>query len=122
MRGVLPSWWDAHGQVRHAEVMVAVAEASALVLLSRQEGMARVGQEAMAVGTPIVVSPATGLGAWLTDGGGIVVEDPDDPDAVRAAIGEVMRDWQHHADRAREVARSWTWRDHAQGLLTCLSH
>ncbi|WP_432524255.1 glycosyltransferase family 4 protein [Kineococcus sp. SYSU DK006] len=110
----LPHWWRLAGYTdRLGEE---IASASALVLLSREEGMARVGQEALAAGTPLVVSPESGLGGWLRDGGGFVV-DPDDPGAVEDALRRIAADPAHHSAAARRTAASWTWTDHARAVL-----
>lgn len=115
----LPTWWTLRGQVSGRTARHLIGASSILILLSRQEGMARVGMEAMAEGTPIVVSPASGLSSWLGDGGGMVV-DPDDPDSIRGAIESVLRRWDSHSLRAREVAASWTWEQHAEEMARCL--
>lgn len=115
----LPDWWTLWGQVAGQTARRVIGAASILILLSREEGMARVGMEAMAEGTPIVASPATGLGSWLGDGGGMIV-DPDDPHSVNEAIESVLRQWDAHSLRAREVAASWTWKQHAEEMARCL--
>ena len=74
--------------------------------------MARVGLEALSCGTPIIVSAETGLGAWLSDGGGAVV-DPKDSEAVSRSVNEVLHNWKDHSARALEVSQSWSWADHA---------
>jgi glycosyltransferase involved in cell wall biosynthesis len=110
-----------HGYVSHADVARELGRSRVLVLLSRSEAMARIGLEAMAQGTPIVVSAQTSLDVWLSDGGGAVVRDPTDADEVGETVGEVLRDWDAHSRRALEVARSWTWRNHAELLLHALA-
>ena len=112
----IPSWWQLPGYVGSTQMREELARASVLVLLSREEGMARVGQEALACGTPIVVSPESGLASWLADGGGFSV-DPTDPQAVRDAFERLDDDWEHHSRVALQTARSWSWQDHASTVL-----
>jgi glycosyltransferase involved in cell wall biosynthesis len=115
----LRSWWVTAGSVSQARLRAELSKASALVLLSREEGMARVGQEALACGTPIVVSPQSGLGTWLSRGGGFVV-DPADGDAVRAALARIEDEWEYHSATAAETAQSWSWEDHARAVIAGL--
>jgi len=118
--GDIPDWWDMPGYVSSEKLHEELGSASALVLLSREEGMARVGQEALACGTPIVVSPQSGLGCWLKDGGGFVV-DPHDPEAVRHALARIDADWEHHSEVALRTARSWSWEDHSRAVVEGLA-
>ncbi|MFA6135452.1 MAG: glycosyltransferase family 4 protein [Phycisphaerae bacterium] len=115
----LPGWWELKGQRPHREVVDAMHSASALVLLSREEGMARAGMEAMALGTPIVVSHETGLGRWVAEVGGAVV-DPLNPEEVAAVVAQVASQRREAGHAAQSVAQSWTWADHAGELLSCL--
>lgn len=114
----LPRWWEVRGWIPTDEVRAEMRLASALVLLSREEGMARVGLEAMAAGLPLVVTRATGLDVWVEDGGGVILEDPDSSDELRHALEMLMRDWDAHSRRARRVATCWSWTDHARSLLS----
>ena len=112
----LPEWWTLHGWVPPEVVGDAMRRAGVLILLSRSEAMARSGMEAMASGTPIVVTPETGLDVWVRDGGGAVVNG-DDPASVRQGIASVVDRWADHSARALEIARSWSWADHARAVI-----
>lgn len=111
----LPSWWTSIGLLSHREWHRMLGASGVFVLLSREEGMARVGLEAMLEGTPIVVTKETGLGEWADAGAGVVVSG--NPVDVCRAISTVQQDWASFHRAAKEISRSWTWRDHAQILL-----
>lgn len=112
----LPAGWNVHGQVDREQVQKILASSHLLLSLSREEGMQRAGQEAMAVGTPVVATKESGLSRWLDAGAGIEIQDYK-PEAVRAAIEDLVDNWKEYSRKATEVASSWTWRQHADLLL-----
>ena len=67
----LPADWHVHGQVGRGEVQRISVTSHMLLSLSREEGMQRAGQEAMAVGTPVIATKETGLSWWLDAGADI---------------------------------------------------
>ena len=98
------------GFVPEEELVPLLAGARALVHPARAEGFGFVPLEAMAVGTPVVVSRAGSLPEVVADAG--VLVDPDDPDAWAAAISTLVTDDAHHAEmRARGLIRQadFTW-------------
>jgi glycosyltransferase involved in cell wall biosynthesis len=79
--------------------------AEVFVLTSRWEARALVVQEAMAAGTPVVVSDVGGLHALVAGSGLLVL--PGDPDAIAAATDRVLADpglREELAARGREAA------------------
>jgi glycosyltransferase involved in cell wall biosynthesis len=118
---VLPSWWTEAGQLQRTAILALLAETDVLVLLSREEGMARVGQEALAQGTPVVATRATGLGRWLGHGAGVLLDDGDRATDVIEALHAVQANWASMSAAALNEARQWSWTDHAQSLLTHLA-
>jgi glycosyltransferase involved in cell wall biosynthesis len=113
----LPEWWTLRGHAPRAEWQDALNQAHLLVLPSREEGMARVGQEAMACGVPVIATPESGLGLWLGEGGGIEMPHQDWVPSLSTVLARVQAEWTHFSSRAAATAESWTWRDHASLLL-----
>ena len=80
--------------------------------------MARVGQEAMAMGVPVIATPESGLGMWLEKGGGLVLPHENWSSSLDSLITNMRDSWLDFSTRAFETAKAWTWRDHAKLLLT----
>ncbi|MBV9785748.1 MAG: glycosyltransferase family 4 protein [Acidisphaera sp.] len=75
----------------HHEILAAMAEAAIVVVPSRwEEPFGLTALEAMASSAALICSPRGNLPA-LT-GGAALLADPDDPDALAAAITELARD------------------------------
>lgn len=84
--------------------------ASAFVLPSFAEGFGMPVLEAMACGTPVVVSRGTALEEVA--GGAAELVDPTDPTAVAAGIGRVLTDATYREQlrtRGTEHARQFSW-------------
>ena len=79
--------------------------------------MARVGQEAMAMGVPVIATPESGLGDWLERGGGGVLPYERWPSLLDLLLTRIQAEWQDFSSSALRIASSWTWRDHAELLL-----
>jgi len=92
------------------------AWADVFALLSIEEGLAMVLAQAMASGLPVVATPNTGAGEFITDGVEGFLVPPRDPAAAAAKIEWLLR---HPAERlamgrrARErVCRGYSWSDY----------
>ena len=121
-RQKLPNWWRYLGEVTHERALAEIANSHILILLSREEGMARVGQEALAAGLPVLATPESGLHAWLSQGAGIEISSHPTLDEVVHSIKEIASNYRHYSERAVQVSSSWTWEDHANVLLGALVH
>ena len=115
--GGLPNWWSIHGLVTRSAWLEALTSAGILLLPSREEGMARVGQEALAHGVPVIATPEAGLTQWLQQGAGVELRAADWEDGLSHALAVVNDQWTSFSSAALAVARSWTWRHHAELLL-----
>ncbi|MFG2127977.1 glycosyltransferase [Streptomyces sp. NPDC048751] len=116
----------------HERLAADLRSASLVLMPSRGEGFGLVGVEAIAAGTPVLVSSASGLGELLSrkllapdDAARIVVEttrdDARDVAAWSDAIKAVLRDREgafSWASKLRsDLAGRWTWSDAVSGLL-----
>jgi glycosyltransferase involved in cell wall biosynthesis len=90
-------WHDnAPGLMRHFDVLVAP---------SHQESFGTVLSEAMAVGTPVVATRVGGLTEVVDDGITGLLVAPHEPDALAAAVLEVLRRRDGMGAAARQAAR-----------------
>lgn len=106
------------GQLSKEELGQQLEGCSGLVLLSREEGMARVGLEAVAKGVPVLVTPETGL-TWLVEAGaGVLVEQPDDRRSVHDAVATFQKESARMRHAASVIERSWD--DHVSDIINNL--
>jgi glycosyltransferase involved in cell wall biosynthesis len=106
-----------------ADVDALLAAADVVCVPSRQEAFGNVVLEACAAGVPVVTSRRVGA-AELLDGplATLVVDDPADLGALRAALGRAIgpeRDALGHAARAR--AEDFPWDAHVGRVATFLA-
>lgn len=80
----------ATGVLRGASLAALLEHARCLVLPSRSENFGNVVFEAMAAGTPPIVTPEVGAAEWVRRDAGLVV--PFDPARWRTAIGGLLGD------------------------------
>ena len=96
-----------------------------LVMPSTYEPFGMVAIEAMACGTPAVVTERGGLRDFLVDGQDALVVDPLDTQALAAAILKLLKDKRLHEEIARkgyEKAYSmFTWERIAESTLEVVS-
>jgi len=104
------------GALAAEEVPTLLADARALLMPSRSEGLPRVVAEAFAAGVPVIASRVGGLPELVRDGLNGLLVDPDDDDGWRAAVARLADDGE--SVRLGSGALG-TWRDHyspASGL------
>ncbi len=104
--------------VSDGELPALYSGASAFCLPSRYEGFGLPALEAMACGTPMVVSDRGSL-PEVVGGAGVLV-NPDDPLSIAEGIRQVIGDATLAADlrrRGLERARQFTWRKMAAQTL-----
>lgn len=90
------------------------------VFPSRYESFSLVLMEAMACGLPVVTARSVGAAALVPDGAGVVLEDPNDHQALAWTLASVVHhpdQWRLRRDRAREAAEMYTWRRMADHYL-----
>ena len=98
-----------------------LAGAVALVSASRDEGFGLPIVEAMAEGTPVVVSDIPIFRETAADAGGFF--DPDSPESFAAAVRELddARVWHARSVAAAERSRGFDWAEAARTLLEVLT-
>jgi glycosyltransferase involved in cell wall biosynthesis len=100
------------GTMSRSELLMHMAAADVLVLPSLAEGFGLVALEAMAVGTPAILTPRTfgadvvehGVNGWITEAG--------DSNALSSLLTQISQDRESLAsvsDNARETARYFGW-------------
>ncbi|MGH7893196.1 MAG: glycosyltransferase family 4 protein, partial [Candidatus Binatia bacterium] len=100
------------------DVDALLAAADVVCVPSRQEAFGNVVLEACAAGVPVVTSRRVGA-AELLQGlpGDLVVEDPEDVDALRAALVRALGDaWPQRSVAARTLAEALPWDRHLDQL------
>ena len=105
-------WHDnAAGLMRHFDVLVAP---------SHQEPFGTVLSEAMAVGTPVVATRVGGLAEVVDDGVTGLLVEPGDPEALAAAIVQVLGRREAMGAAARQAARRFgadAYADRVEALI-----
>jgi glycosyltransferase involved in cell wall biosynthesis len=114
----LPRHWRHLGILRHHELQLEMSRSTCLALPSREEGMARVGQEALSVGLPVIATPEAGLSRWLQDGAGVLVSSKAGALELMSAARLVIDNGESMRSRAVEASGRWDWRAHAELLLS----
>jgi teichuronic acid biosynthesis glycosyltransferase TuaC len=110
------------GSVPHADLPALLAAADVMALASSSEGLANAWVEALACGTPIVITDAGGAGEVVTTpAAGRIV--PRDAAAFAAAIADLLAA-PPPRDETRNAAARFTWEantaalhDHLSGLV-----
>ena len=104
------------GNLPHQKLAALTAAADMAVLVSRSEGLANAWVEALACGTPIVISAAGGAKELLAnpDAGRIVEEDPD---AIAEAIRSILAS-PPDQQAVRNTISNFSWEANGDQLLS----
>ncbi len=107
------------GSRPHAELPALLGAADVMVLPSEREGLANVWLEALACGTPLVISDVGGAREVLDrpEAGRLV---PREPGAIAAAVRALLAD-PPHPQAVRAVAERFSWERNAAELFDHLS-
>jgi glycosyltransferase involved in cell wall biosynthesis len=114
-RGWLPA-----GQLIHEYEQAYLAVYPSTVV----EGFGMVALEAMACGTPVIVSRRPGFASLVGQGGGLIVDDPADIAGLSQAMQTLLQDPALAQDlgfQGFQVARNYSVERAAQSFVTALS-
>jgi glycosyltransferase involved in cell wall biosynthesis len=90
--------------VSDEEMLATYSAADAFVISSQRYAWGLAPLEALAAGTPVILTAGAGVADILAGRPGVSVVAPEDPDAIAAAIGA----WQHGEGRAGiDATRAW---------------
>ncbi len=103
---------DAAGLMGHLDVAV---------LPSRREALGGVLAEAICAGTPVVATDTGGIPEVVEDGVTGRLVSPGDPEALAAAIGEVLRRREPMAAACRAQAQRWDAEAYADRVAALLA-
>ncbi len=106
------------GRVSTEELLWLYNAARALVAPSFYEGFGLTPLEAMACGTPVVVSDVSSLPEIVADAG--LTAPPDDPEAIAAATWRLLSDealWASLSDKGLRRAACFSWDKAAEQTL-----
>jgi glycosyltransferase involved in cell wall biosynthesis len=110
--GAVPDGVDVRGHVSQAELVSLLQRASALVFPSLYEGFGLPPLEAMACGCPVACSSAAALPETVGDAARLF--DPRDPQAIAAAMLDVLREPAPWVERGLARAERYSWAETAR--------
>jgi glycosyltransferase involved in cell wall biosynthesis len=112
--------FEHHSAIPHTRLAEMLANCSAFVFPSLEEGFARVLSEAMSAGLPILASYESGATTIIRDGVDGIILKPRDIDSMASAMIKVAQNHDLNVslgNAAYDVgAKSNTWADYAQRL------
>lgn len=106
------------GYVPQADLPALYAAARVFVYPSLYEGFGLPVLEAMACGTPVVVSDAKALVELVAEAGEVVCADDDQ--GIANALASLLQDHERHQSQSHQAlvrAQQFSWREAAQDLL-----
>ncbi|WP_049889572.1 glycosyltransferase family 4 protein [Natronolimnohabitans innermongolicus] len=107
------------GEVPHEELPAYYTAADVFCLPTHVDSFAMVNLEAMGCGAPVVTTDLDGIKTYLTPDENGVAVPPEDPDALAAALGDLLSDpvrRQELGRNARARAREFSWSEQAAKL------
>lgn len=100
------------------------AAADVLIAPSREDAFAQPPLEAMACGLPVVVSARAGVSELLEDGKhALVIENPEDAEALAAAVKRVLKEpglAERLAREGRSLAENLSWEAEAEKVAALI--
>lgn len=108
---------------QHDDLVKQYQEADVFVFPSLLDSWAQTVLEAMACGTPAIVTENTGAKDAVLQGGGWVVPTNDES-ALQARLEQLMDNRatiEVHGKKAQQIARQYTWAHYAEQLTTVLA-
>ncbi len=103
-----------------ADVPVLMSQAACFVLPSFHEGFALPAIEAMACGTPVVVSNVANLPEIAGDS--VIYVDPHSPSSIADGILMAIKNRQKYIKSGLKRVKSFSWANCAQQTLICLEN
>ncbi|MBW2067770.1 MAG: glycosyltransferase family 4 protein [Deltaproteobacteria bacterium] len=121
LRSSYPFGVDLVGRTVHPEHYYRYAHF--VVIPSRYETFSQVCLEAMACGTPPIVSANAGASELVEHGvSGFVVKDPENIEELRTTIEYGLdlsdQEWRNMSKAASQIGTSRSWEDHASDLIS----
>ncbi len=110
----------------HTRIAELMQNATAFVLLSVEEGYARVLAEAMASGIPVIATPSTGAPSTITDGREGFIVPTGNVEAAAQAMLRLVNDPElctRMGQAAAETGRTFnSWQDYGDRLLALITN
>ncbi|SEL70666.1 Glycosyltransferase involved in cell wall bisynthesis [Colwellia chukchiensis] len=110
-----------HGSVDHERLPALISQARILALPSYNEGVPNVVLEAMACGTPVLVSNVGGIPEVVDEAICGKVIAAKSVDAVTQGL-EYMLTTQWHSEKIQQHSQQFTWQNNKQQLLHLLNN
>lgn len=104
------------GLIKHDQLASVFSAADALVLASSREGWPNVLLEAMACGTPVVVSNIPGMSEVVTDRVGVMMPERT-PVGIAAAVERLFQAPRDRLD-VRHYAEDFSWEETSKGQIS----
>lgn len=112
-----------HGPVSFDHLQAALGQAHALILPSLSEAFGMVVTEAMAQGTPVIVSDAVGAADLVQDGQSGFIVRAGSTDAILACLQNLAHyrgRWSALREAARAAAAAWQWQQHGEAVVALI--
>ncbi|WP_146152083.1 glycosyltransferase family 4 protein [Ahniella affigens] len=112
-----------HGPVSFDALQQALAHAHALVLPSLSEAFGMVVTEALAQGTPVLVSDAVGAADLVQTGESGAIVSAGSSAQIKSGLqqlSEARGRWSQMREAARAAAQGWQWADHGRAVVNLI--
>lgn len=112
-----------HGPVSFQELQQTMAQAHALVLPSLSEAFGMVVTEALAQGTPVLVSDAVGAADLVREGESGFIVCAGSAASIRTGLEQLAAQrghWSRLREAARSAAAGWQWQQHGEAVVALI--